>query len=640
MKKISRRDFLRTIAGGALSVYPLCAINAQELNEQVKKQRTPDVVFVPTPQDVVDKMLELANVTKDDLVYDLGCGDGRIVVTAAKEFGCKAIGYDIDSQRVKESLENVEKNKVEHLVKIEQKDIFTLDLSKANVITLYLLPKLNVKLIPQLEKLKPGSRIVSHDFAMKPVKPDKVVKLTSSEDNVRHTVYLWTTPLKHRKKKKLASARPNIIFLLTDDQRADAVGCAGNPIIHTPNMDDMAKDGVMFTNAFVTTSICASSRASIFTGQWTCKHGINDFRTHFTESALTQTYPMLLRQAGYRSGFIGKYGVGPERDLPTDKYDFWRGFPGQGKYEHKDNAGNYKHLTQIMGEQAIEFLRGCSKDQPFCLSVSFKAPHVQDNDPRQFIYDPAYKNLYKDITIPSPTTADPRYFEALPEFLQTSEARRRWQIRFSTPEKFQESVKSYYRLITGVDTVIGNIRQELRRLDLDDNTVIIFSADNGFYLGERGLAGKWFPHEESIRVPLIVFDPRARKKLRGVTIEQMALNVDIAPTILELAGLQVPRSAFGGQGRSLVPLLKDRKPEWRADFFYEHPFEHKTIARTEALRTTRWKYARYIDYDYEELYDLKTDPHETQNLAKDEKYQQILKSLRKRCNELAEKAKD
>ena len=168
----------------------------ENINDQTEQtSRTPDVIFVPTPEEVVDKMLEMARVTKDDLVYDLGCGDGRIVVAAALKYGCKAVGYDIDPQRIKESLENVKKNNVGHLVTIEQKDIFTLDLSDANVITLYLLPSLNVKLIPQLEKLKPGSRIVSHDFDMRGVKPDEVVTVTS-EDGSRHTVYLWTTPLK------------------------------------------------------------------------------------------------------------------------------------------------------------------------------------------------------------------------------------------------------------------------------------------------------------------------------------------------------------------------------------------------------------------------------------------------------------
>lgn len=160
--------------------------------------KEPDVVYVPTPQDVVDRMLDLAQVKKDDLLYDLGCGDGRIVVTAAKRFGCRAVGYDIDPQRVRESLDNVEKEKVGHLVRIEQKDIFTLDLSKANVITLYLLPSLNVKLIPQLEKLRSGSRVVSHDFRMRGVKPDKIVRLTSSEDKDEHKIFMWTTPLKKK----------------------------------------------------------------------------------------------------------------------------------------------------------------------------------------------------------------------------------------------------------------------------------------------------------------------------------------------------------------------------------------------------------------------------------------------------------
>jgi LEA14-like dessication related protein/precorrin-6B methylase 2 len=173
---------------------------------QVEETRSPDVIFVPTPQEVVDKMLELAEVKKDDIVYDLGCGDGRIVVTAAQKYGCKATGYDIDPQRVKESLANVEKNNVGHLVTIEQKDIFTLDLSKANVVTLYLLPDLNVKLIPQLEKLKPGSRIVSHDFAMEGVQPDKVIEITTNDNNVEHKVYLWTAPLKKIERKGPAGA--------------------------------------------------------------------------------------------------------------------------------------------------------------------------------------------------------------------------------------------------------------------------------------------------------------------------------------------------------------------------------------------------------------------------------------------------
>jgi tRNA G37 N-methylase Trm5 len=197
-----KRSLALTRAGLAgvllLGVTVLLSGSSADFAAAQEKIREPDVIFVPTPQEVVEKMLEVAGVKKDDVVYDLGCGDGRIVVTAAKKYGCKAVGFDIDPQRVKESLENVKKNNVEKLVEIKQADIFTLDLSGASVITLYLLPDLNVKLIPQLEKLKPGSRIVSHSFDMRGVKPDKIVQVKTKDAGER-TIYLWTTPLKKEK---------------------------------------------------------------------------------------------------------------------------------------------------------------------------------------------------------------------------------------------------------------------------------------------------------------------------------------------------------------------------------------------------------------------------------------------------------
>ncbi len=431
--------------------------------------------------------------------------------------------------------------------------------------------------------------------------------------------------------------RPNIIFLLTDDQRWDTMGCMGNKIIRTPNMDSLAANGCLFTNCFVTTSICAASRASIFAGQYARRTGIHNFVTNFSPEALARTYPMLLKASGYRTGFAGKYGVGRSEEMPRDKYDFWAGIGGQPRYEHKDSAGNYKHLTTILTEQSIKFLDSCTAGQPFCLSVSFKAPHVQDSDPRQFIYDPTYKDLYADVTIPTPLTAEPKYFNALPEFLRKSEARRRWQMRFSTPEKYQQSVKGYYRLITGIDVAIGKMRAKLARLGLAENTIIILMGDNGFYLGEHGLAGKWFPHEESIRVPLIIYDPRAPEEHRGLKRSEFALNIDIAPTILDFADVPVPKRM---QGSSLVTLTRGQAqaPKWRTDFFYEHLFEHPAIGKSEALRTKRYKYARYIDYGYEELYDLQNDPHETTNLADKPEHAELLTKLRNRCNRLRDRA--
>jgi ribosomal protein L11 methylase PrmA len=175
------------------SLFALSLVAAETATAEAKARKTPDVIFVPTPQTAVDKMLEMAEVKKGDVVYDLGCGDGRIVVTAAKKYGVKAIGFDVDPDRIRESMENVKSNKVENLVSIEEKDIFTVDLSKADVVTLYLLPSLNVKLIPQLEKMKPGCRIVSHSFDMAGIKPDDVYKDGAT------IIYKWTTPLKHEK---------------------------------------------------------------------------------------------------------------------------------------------------------------------------------------------------------------------------------------------------------------------------------------------------------------------------------------------------------------------------------------------------------------------------------------------------------
>ncbi len=435
-----------------------------------------------------------------------------------------------------------------------------------------------------------------------------------------------------------ASKRPNIIFLLTDDQRWDSLGCV-NPILRTPNIDAMAGDGVMFTNAYVTTAICCTSRASFLVGQYARRHGIIDFARQFTDEQLAGTYPMLMKQSGYRVGFVGKYGVGA-RDLPAASYDFWQGWAGQGNYEgHTDPNGQPIHLTRLMGNQSLEFLETCTTRQPFCLSVSFKAPHCQDGDTRQFIYDPQHEAVYKDVTFPPPKTATEADWQRLPEFLKThNEARARWEIRFSTPEKYQEMVRNYHRLIYGVDAEVGRIRRKLQEKGLADNTIIIFAGDNGFYLGEHGLAGKWYPHEESIRVPLIIYDPRLPQSRRGKRPKAIALNIDLAPTMLHYAGIQVPAAM---QGRDLSCLMEGRSVRWREDFFYEHLFEHKKIPKSEGVVGRRYKYVRWIDQKpvYEELYDLESNPEETINFVNDPGYREVLAAMRRRYEQLLAEAK-
>ena len=217
----------------------------------------------------------------------------------------------------------------------------------------------------------------------------------------------------------------------------------------------------------------------------------------------------------------------------------------------------------------------------------------------------------------------------------------RWKLRFSSDDQYQEMVKNYYRLITGVDVVVGQIRRELETRGLTDNTVIMLLGDNGFYLGEYGFAGKWLGHEESIRVPLIVYNPRLQKNKQGQRREELALNIDIAPTLLGLAGVKPPETM---QGKSLAPLISGKSVKWRDDFFYEHLFRVPEAAVPKVgfipasigVRTKRWKYLRYIDYDpaFEELYDLENDPHEVKNIAAHQEYSSQLETMRRRCDEL------
>lgn len=428
------------------------------------------------------------------------------------------------------------------------------------------------------------------------------------------------------------SRRPNLLVVLTDDHRFDALGCMGNPVLRTPNIDTLAREGVLFRNSFVTTSICCTSRASIFTGQYARRHGINDFATPLSPDQMGQTYPILLRTAGYRTGFVGKFGVGDEGESPAKHFDDYKGFPGQGNYWPK---GGTTHLTDVMTAQAVEFVKRCSAQQPFCLSISYKAPHAQDPDPRQYLYAPRFKDLYANTTIPLPATANEADFAAQPDFLRNSEARRRWQIRFATPESYQEMIKAYYRLITHVDESVGQVMEALRASGLAENTVVLFTGDNGYYFGEHGLADKWFPHEESIRVPLVVCDPRQSKERRGVGRDQMALNIDLAPTLLALAGVPVPS---GMQGRDLTPVLRGESPAWRDEFFYEHRFQHKGIPKSEGVRTARYVYWKYLDVerDAEWLFDLQTDPGQTRNLIADPGMKNVASDLRQKTVSYAE----
>ncbi len=414
-----------------------------------------------------------------------------------------------------------------------------------------------------------------------------------------------------------AQGPPNIIFLLTDDQRWDALSYAGNKTLQTPNIDALAKQGTYFKNAYVTTSICAVSRASILSGQYARRHQIWGFSKNFSEGQLNNTYPLLLRASGYTTGFIGKYGVGHR--LPADKYDYWEGFGGQGTFNQKDSLGNPIHLTKKIGRQTNEFLElQKNSEKPFCLSVSFKAPHVE-GDPGYFLPDSAYDTLYNDVVVDVPKTSSSEYFDHFPSnFTKNNVARNRWGSRFASPKMQQESIKKYYQLIQGVDVVVGDIIEKLKKTGQDKNTVIIFTSDNGFYLGEYGFAGKWYGSDPSIRVPMIIYDPRSPSK--GKTIDKKVLNIDIAPTILSIANVQVPKTI---QGKDLTKLIENPETDWRDGFFYEHLWQSSDryyIPSTEGVIWKDKKYMRYFmnenneDVVFEELYHLSEDPNEIYNL--------------------------
>ena len=435
--------------------------------------------------------------------------------------------------------------------------------------------------------------------------------------------------------KKGGSDRPNIIFILTDDQRWDALGAMGNTIIQTPNLDKLARSGILFQNAYVTTSICCVSRASILTGQYENKHHIHDFRTDLSEESIVNTYPALMKNAGYSMGFIGKFGVGTHP--PQQLFDFWvnteAGGLMQPNYITTDKDGKKIHDTDTIGHAIQKFLNKVGKKEPFCLSVSFKAPHEQDGNPPTYVIQPRYKDFYQNVTIPEPVTADPKYWYQMPDFFRTDSnfARARWKGLFGTPELYQENVKNYYRLITGVDDVVGEMMAKLNELGIADNTIIIVMGDNGMFLGEHGMEGKWYGYEESIRVPLLIYNPKTTDRIKEYKASQIALNIDIAPTILAMAGVTAPKTI---QGIDLISLVENKIPE-RKDFFYQYYFlGGPQLPREEGIVTKDFKYMNYFEDNFEELFDIKYDPHEIDNLANNPKYKQKLKELRLRYKRL------
>ncbi len=458
--------------------------------------------------------------------------------------------------------------------------------------------------------------------------------------------------------------RPNFLFLLTDDQRWDTLGCMRNAVVRTPEIDGLARAGVLFRNAFVTTSVCSPSRASIITGQYARRRGVGDLQKIVTPGDLSATSPAVLRNKGYYTGHVGKWDVGTGEEgflVGMKLFDYWGGDRFHGNYWHErdcpfvTNDGQHAKADlrctcppdasmprtghvgmrnpihtdlEIVPLKAKRFLAGRDKAKPFYLSISFRGPKDPWGDCPE-----SYANLYATNSMPVPRTATCENATRQPEFLRKSMGSAHGMRMVCDSNALAGEIRKYYRSISTVDAAVGKLRRLLEENRVADNTIILFASDNGHFIGEHGFWGKWLPYEGSIRVPFIVFDPRLPTKQRGVKREEMVLNIDWAPTILALAGCGIPAAM---QGKDLTPLLNGGSPSWRTDWFYEHTWTAEgRIAPCEAVRSQEWKYVRYTAETppVEELFNLKDDPEETRNRIADSGCGAVGTKLRERLEE-------
>lgn len=431
----------------------------------------------------------------------------------------------------------------------------------------------------------------------------------------------------------VADEQPNIVFFFTDDQTTSTIGCYGNPIVQTPTLDGLAERGTRFENSFVTHSICWVSRTTILSGLYGRSFGTSDNPDTARPDAVETLYSDILRENGYRTGYYGKWHAKmPKGYDPAAHFDEFEAI-GRNPFYKKMPDGSLRHETEVIVDRGIEFVKNQPKGKPFALNMWFNACHAEDSDRRpaigHFPWPRAVDGMYEDVEMYPPRLNDPAIFESQPDFLQTTINRERFFWRWNTEQKYQENMRAYYRMVSGIDGAIARFIAALEEAGIADNTIIVYSADNGYHMGNRGFAGKWSHYDESLRVPLIIYDPRVPEAQRGQVTDAMALNVDLPATFLDWAGVEIPESY---EGDSLKPVIESGKPgDWRTETFHEHFAVRNRIPPFEGLRNKAFKYVRYFDHgNYEFLHDLKNDPDELVNLADDPKHADTLKEMRER----------
>ncbi|MFC2137221.1 sulfatase [Bacteroidota bacterium] len=439
---------------------------------------------------------------------------------------------------------------------------------------------------------------------------------------------------KNLKLEKLPEAEKprNVIFILSDDHRYDFMGFTGKvPWLKTPNMDRLASEGVYCENTFVTTSLSSPSRASILTGLYSHSHKIVD--NHAPDPGNLTYFPEYLQEAGYQTGFFGKWHMGDNDDFPRPGFDHWESFKGQGEYynptlningekiEYQDSA----YITELLTNHAINWLNNRDKEKPFFLYLSHKAVHAMFKPAKQ--HNNKYKN--EELIYPSSftqTTTDEYKKLKWPEWIKNQ--RYSWHgvdYMYHGEMDFTHFFKKYCETLLGIDESIGEVMNFLKKEGLDKSTLVIYMGDNGFSFGEHGLIDKRHFYEESVKVPLLVRCPDITSG--GKTIEKMIQNIDIAPTILACAGLKSPDYFHGS---SFIPLLKNKEVIWRDKIFYEYYWEYDfpMTPTIHGVRTEQYKYIRYHGlWDRNEFYDLENDPFEMENLIDSPEHQEIIKQL-------------
>jgi arylsulfatase A-like enzyme len=432
-----------------------------------------------------------------------------------------------------------------------------------------------------------------------------------------------------------AHSAPNIIFVLTDDQRYDELGFL-NEEISTPHIDSLAEGGVFFRNAFVTTSLCSPSRASILTGLYAHSHGVVDNLKQNLRPDIV-FFPEDLQKAGYQTAFVGKWHMGLHTDDKQPGFDYWVSFAGQGNYLPSENSiinvdgkriPQKGYITDELTDYAVDWLDARDDSKPFFLYLSHKAVHAT--------FTPAvrHESLYSDIpiTMPENSTDTTENYEGKPMWVKNQ--RNSWHgvdFAYHNDLDIREYKRDYHRAMAAVDDSVGRLLAWLSDNELTDNTIVIFMGDNGFMFGEHGLIDKRNAYEESIRVPMLAFAPG--RFPAGTLVDEMVANIDIAPTILELAGINVSREMHGS---SLVPLASaDDVDQWRSELYYEY-FWNWVFPQTPtvfALRTDKYKLIQYHGiWDTDELYDIQNDPKEMVNLIADPAYRERVRQLRKRLH--------